>query len=69
LPCLQRPRKGLQAQSKPKAYAVSKIETLDAAAQTAYVPLILAAIKNAGGRNFYTVGGKTVAIIGVAPTV
>jgi uncharacterized protein (DUF1330 family) len=58
---------GLQAQAKPKAYSVSEIETLDAAAQAAYVPHILAAIKAAGGHTFNTAGGKTVAIVGEAP--
>src|ERR1700730_11222459 len=36
---------GLHAQAKPKAYTVSELETLDAAAQAAYVPAILAAQK------------------------
>jgi uncharacterized protein (DUF1330 family) len=58
---------GLHAQAKPKAYTVSEIETLDAAAQAAYVPHILAAIKAAGGRSFNTAGGKTAAIVGEAP--
>ena len=58
---------GVHAQAKPKAYTVSEIETLDAAAQAAYVPDILAAIKAAGGRSFNTAGGKTAAIVGEAP--
>ena len=58
---------GLHAQAKPKAYTVSEIETLDAAAQAAYVPHILDAIKAAGGRSFNTAGGKTAAIVGEAP--
>ena len=58
---------GLHAQAKPKAYTVSEIETLDAAAQAAYVPHILGAIKAAGGRSFNTAGGKTAAIVGEAP--
>jgi uncharacterized protein (DUF1330 family) len=57
----------LHAQGKPKAYTISEIETLDAAAQAAYVPDILAAIKAAGGRNFNTAGGKIAAIVGEAP--
>jgi uncharacterized protein (DUF1330 family) len=58
---------GLHAQAKPKAYTVSEIETLDAAAQAAYVPQILGAIKVAGGHSFNTAGGKTAAIVGEAP--
>jgi uncharacterized protein (DUF1330 family) len=58
---------GLHAQAKPKAYTVSEIETLDAAAQAAYVPQILGAIKAAGGHSFNTAGGKTAAIVGEAP--
>ena len=58
---------GLHAQAKPKAYTVSEIETLDAAAQQAYVPQIPAAIKAAGGRTFNTAGGRIAAIVGEAP--
>jgi uncharacterized protein (DUF1330 family) len=57
---------GLHAQGKPKAYTVSETEPLDAAAQAAYTPLIQAAIKAAGGRNFNTAGGKVVAFEGAA---
>ena len=58
---------GLHAQAKPKAYTVSELETLDAAANAAFVPLVQAAQKAAGGRNFNTGGGKVVALEGAAP--
>jgi uncharacterized protein (DUF1330 family) len=57
---------GLHAQAKLKAYTVSEVETLDAAALDAYVPAALAAIKSAGGRSFNTGGGKIVALEGAA---
>jgi uncharacterized protein (DUF1330 family) len=60
---------GLRAQSKPKAYLVTEIEVIDAAAQAVYAPLVQAAIKAAGGHNFFTAGGKTVAFTGEAPKV
>ena len=55
---------GLHAQAKPKAYTVSELETLDAAAQTAYVTAVQAAQKAAGARPFNTGGGKIVAMEG-----
>jgi uncharacterized protein (DUF1330 family) len=58
---------GLHAQAKPKAYTVSELETLDAAANAAFVPLVRAAQKAAGGRNLLTGGGKIVALEGAAP--
>ena len=58
---------GLHAQAKPKAYTVSELETLDAAANDAFVPVIQAAQKAAGGRPLRTGGGKIVAMEGVAP--
>jgi uncharacterized protein (DUF1330 family) len=57
---------GLHAQAKVKAYSVSELETLDAAAQAAYVPAVLAAQRAAGGRPFNTGGGRIVAMEGVA---
>ena len=58
---------GLHAQAKPKAYAVTETETLDAAAAAVYTPLVQAAQKAAGGaRNFRTAGGKVIAIEGAA---
>jgi uncharacterized protein (DUF1330 family) len=58
---------GLHAQAKPKAYSVSELETLDAAANAAFVPLVQAAQKAAGGHNLNTGGGKIVAMEGTAP--
>jgi uncharacterized protein (DUF1330 family) len=58
---------GLHAQAKPKAYTVSELETLDAAANAAFVPLVQAAQKAAGGHNLNTGGGKIVALEGAAP--
>jgi uncharacterized protein (DUF1330 family) len=54
----------LHAQAKPKAYTISELETLDAAAQAAYVPAVQAAQKAAGARLFNTAGGKIVAMEG-----
>jgi uncharacterized protein (DUF1330 family) len=59
---------GLHAQAKPKAYSVTETQILDAAATAAYVPLVLAAIKTAGGHPFNTGGGTVVALVGDAPT-
>ena len=58
---------GLHAQAKPKAYTISELETLDAAAQAAYAPAIQAAQKAANARNFNTAGGRIVAMEGAAP--
>ena len=58
---------GLHAQVKPKAYTVSELETIDAAANTAFVPVITAAQTAAGGRPLRTGGGKIVAMLGTAP--
>jgi uncharacterized protein (DUF1330 family) len=55
---------GLHAQAKPKAYTVSELETLDAAAQATYVTAVQAAQKAAGARLFNTGGGKIVAMEG-----
>src|SRR5947208_3579931 len=57
---------GLHAQAKPKAWSVSELETLDAAARTAFVPVVQAAQKAAGGRIFNTGGGRIVASEGAA---
>ena len=57
---------GLHAQAKPKAYTVSDLEVLDATALAAFVPVIAAAQKAAGGRNLRT-GGKIVSMEGAAP--
>jgi len=57
---------GLHAQAKPKAWSVSELETLDAAARTAFVPVVQAAQKAAGGRIFNTGGGRIAASEGAA---
>jgi uncharacterized protein (DUF1330 family) len=58
---------GLHAQAKPKAYAVSELEPLDAAAAAAFAAVARAAHTAAGARPFRTGGGKIVAIDGAAP--
>ena len=58
---------GLHAQAKPKAYGVTEVETLDAAATAVFVPAVVAAQKAAGGRNLRTGGGKIVAMVGAPP--
>jgi uncharacterized protein (DUF1330 family) len=57
---------GLHAQAKPKAYSVSELETLDAAAADAFAPTVQAEQKAVGGRPFRTGGGKIVALEGAA---
>jgi uncharacterized protein (DUF1330 family) len=57
---------GLHAQTKPKAYSISELETLDAAAADAFAPTAQAAQKAAGGRAFRTAGGRVVALEGAA---
>jgi uncharacterized protein (DUF1330 family) len=56
----------LHAQAKPKAYSMTETESLDAAAQAVYTPLVQAAQKAAGGRNLRTAGGRVVALEGAA---
>src|ERR1700731_2207634 len=55
---------GLHAQAKPKAYTISELEPLDAAAIKVFVPAIEAAQKAAGGRTFRTAGGRVVGLEG-----
>ncbi len=57
----------LQAQTKRKAYSITEVELIDAAAQAAYGPLQQAAVKGAGGRGLGTGGGRIVASVGTAP--
>src|SRR5436190_23417149 len=57
----------LHAQAKPKAYIVTELEVVDAAAQVAYGPVVQAAQKVAGGRPFRTVGGRIIAFQGAPP--
>ena len=58
---------GLHAQAKPKAYTITELEVLNAAAQAEFSPRAQAAQNAAGGRNFRTGGGQVVAIEGTAP--
>jgi uncharacterized protein (DUF1330 family) len=58
---------GLHAQAKPKAYQVTELEVIDAAALKAYVPLVADAQKAGGGRNLGTSRGRIVAMVGTAP--
>jgi uncharacterized protein (DUF1330 family) len=58
---------GLHGQAKMKAYTVTEVEVLDAAALAVYTPLILATIKAAGGRTFNTAGGRIIAFTGEPP--
>jgi len=58
---------GLHAQAKPKAYIVTDIEVLDAAANAVFTPLIRDSQKAAGARNLRTAGGKIVTFVGAAP--
>ena len=55
---------GLQAQAKPKAYQVTELDVIDAAALKVFGPLVTNA---PGGRNLRTVNGKVVAFGGDAP--
>jgi uncharacterized protein (DUF1330 family) len=55
---------GLHAQAKPKAYSVGEIETLDAAAQAAYLPAARKAIEGAHGRALRTAARRVVQIEG-----
>lgn len=57
---------GLHAQAKPKAYTITELEVLDAAAMTTYVPAVQAAQKAAGGIPYRTGGGKIVSMEGAA---
>src|SRR6516225_7645739 len=58
---------GLHAQAKPKAYTVTEIEVLDAAAEAAYFRLIVAEIGFAGGIPINNAGGTVVSLVGEAP--
>jgi uncharacterized protein (DUF1330 family) len=59
---------GVHAQlAAKKAYSISETESLDAAAQAAYTPLVRAAQNAAGGRSLRTAGGKVVPLEGAAP--
>jgi uncharacterized protein (DUF1330 family) len=58
---------GLHAQAKPKAYSVTEVEVIDAAALAVYVPSVVADVAVAGGMPVNNPGGKTVALVGEAP--
>ena len=58
---------GLHAQAKPKAFAITETEVLDATAQAAYTPLVRAALQAAGARPVSRPGGRIIAIEGAAP--
>lgn len=58
---------GLNAQAKLKAYSVGELESLDPAAQTAYLPAARKAIEAAHGRALRTAAGRVVSIDGPAP--
>ena len=59
---------GLHAQgAKPKAYAISENDVLDAKAQTAFLPAARKAIAEAHGRSLLTAQGRVVQIEGSSP--
>ncbi len=58
---------GLHAQAKPKAYTISELEPLDAAALASLGAKVTQTITAAGGRPLRTAGGKIVAMEGTAP--
>jgi uncharacterized protein (DUF1330 family) len=57
----------LHAQSKPKAYLVTELQVLDAAATAAYGPKVQATQKAAGGRVLNTAGGRVTSLEGAPP--
>jgi uncharacterized protein (DUF1330 family) len=57
----------LHAQTKMRAYTVTEIEVLDAAATAEFRKLVVPAIQAAGGRFLNTAGGKVSGIIGAVP--
>jgi uncharacterized protein (DUF1330 family) len=58
---------GLHAQSKPKAYTVTELETLDTKLAADVAARIAKAQESAGGHNFRTGGGKVTAMEGQPP--
>jgi uncharacterized protein (DUF1330 family) len=58
---------GLHAQSKPKAYLVTELQVLDAAATAAYGPKVQATQKAVGGRVLNTAGGRVTSLEGAPP--
>jgi len=57
---------GLHAQAKPKAYAVSEAEILDAAAAAAFTSAVEVAQSAGGGHSLHTRGGRVVTLEGPA---
>jgi uncharacterized protein (DUF1330 family) len=57
---------GLHAQAKLKAYSVSELDTFDAEAQKAYLPIARKAIEEAHGRALRTAAGRVEHIEGAA---
>jgi uncharacterized protein (DUF1330 family) len=57
----------LHAQSKPKAYTVTEIEVIDAAAQVGFARTVIAEVAFAGGQPVNNPGGNIVGLIGEAP--
>ena len=55
------------AQAKPKAYAITELESLDAQASADIAKRVQAAQAEAGGRNLRTAGRKVVGLEGVPP--
>jgi uncharacterized protein (DUF1330 family) len=58
---------GLHAQAKPKAYQVTELEIIDAAAWKDFVQAVRATQQAASGRNLRTANGKVVAFVGDPP--
>lgn len=58
---------GLHAQAKAKAYQITDLEVIDAAALKVFGPLVANAQKAAGGRNLRTTTGRIVAFAGEVP--
>ena len=58
---------GLHAQTKPKAYTVTELETLDAKGAADVAARVQKMQEGAGGRNFRTGGGKVTAMEGPPP--
>jgi uncharacterized protein (DUF1330 family) len=58
---------GLHARTKPKAYLVTELQVLDAAATAAYGPKVQATQKAAGGRVINTAGGRVTSLEGAPP--
>lgn len=59
---------GLHAQAKAKAYQVTELQVIDAAAFKTFAQAVAASQTAAAGRNLRTGGGKIVAFVGEAPT-